>query len=77
MPDYKDSHSISYQILLWTLLGYVLMYSRLSLFFLFVLLFVFFVCGDYDATQDRFSYTDFLTQISLHSGNVFSVMLSL
>jgi hypothetical protein len=72
MTDCKNPHSISYQILLWTLFGYVLMYSRLIVFW-FVLLFFF--CGDYGLTlytQDRF-----LTQISLRSNNVFSVMLSL
>ena len=42
MPDYKDPHSISYQILLWTLLGYVLMYSWLTLFF--CLYYCFFFC---------------------------------
>jgi hypothetical protein len=77
MPDCKNPHSISYQILLWTLLGYVHLYSRLLLFFCFYycFLFLFAVCGDYDAThrtQDRF-----LTQISLRSGNVFTVMLAL
>ena len=33
MTDCKNPHSISYQILLWTLFGYVLMYSRLIVFF--------------------------------------------
>jgi hypothetical protein len=32
MTDCKNPHSISYQILLWTLFGYVLMYSRLIVF---------------------------------------------
>jgi hypothetical protein len=44
-----NPHSISYQILLWTLFGYVLLYSRLVVFFLYYCLF-FSVCGDYDLT---------------------------
>jgi hypothetical protein len=44
MPDFKNLHSISYQILLWTLLWLSALYSRLIVFFVctivFFLLFV-------------------------------------
>jgi hypothetical protein len=41
MTDCKNPHSISYQILLWTLFGYVLMYSRLIVFFCTIVFFLF------------------------------------
>jgi hypothetical protein len=63
MPDCKNLHSISYQILLWTLLGYVLMYSRLSLFFVYTI--VFFVATMMQHKTDsrtQIPYAEFLTQ---------------
>jgi hypothetical protein len=69
MPDCKNPHSISYQILLWTLLC-LCAYVLTTLIVFFCLYFCFFssVCGNYGATprtQDRL-----LTQISLRKGNI-------